>query len=458
MKKLILLFSILSLSILSASAQILDSDTLSKDTALELKSEGGLGRKINKVFGWGKEKDEQIERLTQKVKSQGSLIDSLAVALSNPKVIIKQVPVVNKETSKLIKKDEKFISDLPKSYVSSSNKDLKRITAQIDQKISQLIRQRDSLILAGSSEDLIDAKTGIIQTLEREKNVIKLSSETNELKETNSDLSHQNTDLKDRESKLTTYLYSALSIIFVLILMTAIILQRKRISVQDKEIDKQLIDINKKNNYLEHAARIIRHDMHSGINTYMPRGLSSLEKRITPDQVKDLKIEGSIKMIKEGLSHTQKVYKSVYEFTNLVKQNVVLEVEEVELDKILEDYISSTAYSKQVEIGKLGLAKVNTSLFCTAVDNLIKNGLNFNTSEIKKVKVYMEDQTLIVEDNGKGMDPKSFEKIKRNKETGGLGLSIALAIIDEHGFEMECERIKSGTKMKIKINNTKQND
>jgi PAS domain S-box-containing protein len=34
-------------------------------------------------------------------------------------------------------------------------------------------------------------------------------------------------------------------------------------------------EIEKKNTYLEHAAKILRHDMHSGINTYMPRGLSS---------------------------------------------------------------------------------------------------------------------------------------------------------------------------------------
>lgn len=457
MKKLILLFSILTFSIASVPAQTSDSDTLSNDTTAESKS-GGLGRKINKVFGWGKEKDEQIEKLSQQVKAQRTLIDSMNVALSNPRIVIKQVPVVTKESPKTSKADEKFISNLPKTYVNSSNKELKKIAAQIDEKIMNLIRQRDSLILAGSSSDLIDEKNGVIQSLEREKNVIKLSSESNELKETNSDLSHQNDDLKDRESKLTTYLYSALTFIFVLILLTAIILQRKRISVQDKEIDKQLVDINKKNNYLEHAARIIRHDMHSGINTYIPRGLSSLEKRITTDQMKDLKIDGSIKMIKEGLSHTQKVYKSVYEFTNLVKQNVVLELESVKLKKILEDYISSTAYSKQVEIGELGILKVNSSLFCTAVDNLIRNGLNFNDSETKKVKVYLEDQILVVEDNGKGMDPKAFEKIKRNKETGGLGLSIALAIIEEHGFEMTCERIPSGTKMKIKINNTKQND
>ena len=40
------------------------------------------------------------------------------------------------------------------------------------------------------------------------------------------------------------------------------------------------MEIEKKNTYLEHAAKILRHDMHSGINTYMPRGLSSLERRL----------------------------------------------------------------------------------------------------------------------------------------------------------------------------------
>ena len=30
---------------------------------------------------------------------------------------------------------------------------------------------------------------------------------------------------------------------------------------------------NKKTVYLEHAAKILRHDIHSGINTYIPRGI-----------------------------------------------------------------------------------------------------------------------------------------------------------------------------------------
>ena len=46
------------------------------------------------------------------------------------------------------------------------------------------------------------------------------------------------------------------------------------------------IVVNQKNSYLEHAAKILRHDMHSGINTYIPRGLNSLKRRLSEDRIK----------------------------------------------------------------------------------------------------------------------------------------------------------------------------
>jgi signal transduction histidine kinase len=298
---------------------------------------------------------------------------------------------------------------------------------------------------------LIDAKNNIIQSLQREKNVINLTQESSNLKTENTQLTGITENLKDKTDKLKKYLYSAISILFVLLLIIAVIIQRKRIKVQDVEIDKQISDINKKNNYLEHAARIIRHDMHSGINTYIPRGLISLEKRITDEKAKELKIDGSIKMIKEGLSHTQKVYKGVYEFTNLVKQNVVLEVKDCNLSEILNEYINNKAYVKQVKIDELVNVEVNQVLFCTAIDNLVRNGLSFNDSKDKIVKIYMEDSNIVIEDNGRGLSVSKFENIKKNG-SDGLGLSIALAILEEHKFDISCEEISNGTKIKIKLN------
>ena len=222
----------------------------------------------------------------------------------------------------------------------------------------------------------------------------------------------------------------------------------------------QQMEIEKKNTYLEHSAKILRHDMHSGINTYMPRGLNSLERRLSEEQIRELKIEAPIKMIKEGLRHTQKVYRGVYEFTNLVKKDVVLNKAELDLKSILEDYLSATAYKSQVIIDDLGSEEVNEALFCTAVDNLIRNGLKYNDSATKMVKIYRKDDTLFIEDNGRGMTQEEFKFLSQpytrkqgQKEGGtGLGLNICVAILEEHRFSIDCSKLpEGGTQLKIKM-------
>jgi len=221
-------------------------------------------------------------------------------------------------------------------------------------------------------------------------------------------------------------------------------------------------EINKKNTYLEHAAKIIRHDMHSGINTYIPRGVSSLKRRLSQEVISDLRIESPLKMIEEGLKHTQKVYKGVYQFTNLVKPDAKLEVQKLNLKIILEDYLTKTSYNDQVQIESLPDADVNESLFCTAIDNLIRNGLKYNDSKTKMVRIYYDDLTsqLIIEDNGRGISQKDFDLLiqpytrkEGQKEKGsGLGLNICVAILEQHGFKITCNKKRkplSGTKIKI---------
>jgi PAS domain S-box-containing protein len=226
------------------------------------------------------------------------------------------------------------------------------------------------------------------------------------------------------------------------------------------KIMEQSAELNRKNIYLEHAAKILRHDMHSGINTYIPRGISSLERRLSPEDIQKLKIEAPLKMIKEGLTHAQKVYKGVYEFTNLVKKDVVIDKELYNLKQILDSYLTSTSYKSQVLIKDLPTIEVNEALFCTAVDNLIRNGLKYNDSDTKIVTIFMEnDSTLAIQDNGRGITQEDFNHLSKpytrkegQKEAGtGLGLNICVAILKEHGFDITCEKNEIGTKMKIKI-------
>jgi PAS domain S-box-containing protein len=227
------------------------------------------------------------------------------------------------------------------------------------------------------------------------------------------------------------------------------------------ELYKQKLDIERKNSYLEHAAKILRHDMHSGINTYIPRGISSLKRRLNSDKVKELKIDAPLKLIEEGLSHAQKVYTGVKEFTNLVKKDARLDKNNYNLCEILRDYLKSTNYSKQVKIDELMVRDVNESLFCTAIDNLIRNGLKYNDSKSKMVHIYKEDDnTIVVEDNGRGMSKEDFEEYSKpyvrkdgQKESGtGLGLNITIAIMKEHGFTISSEKLEPcGTKIKIEL-------
>lgn len=223
---------------------------------------------------------------------------------------------------------------------------------------------------------------------------------------------------------------------------------------------KSQIDLINKNKYLEHSAKILRHDMHSGINTYIPRGIRSLERRLSSEQIKDLKIETPLKLIKDGLRHTQRVYEGIKAFTNIVKENSTLETEFCDLEEILNEYFSDTAYSDQVAIGRLPKIMVNKSLFCTAIDNLVRNGIKYNDSDFKMVAITMHDENHIaVIDNGRGMSSEEFKNLSRpyhrkenQLESGtGLGLNITVAILKEHGFDISIEKQEVGTLIKIKV-------
>ena len=226
--------------------------------------------------------------------------------------------------------------------------------------------------------------------------------------------------------------------------------------------EKELLEeVMTKNTYLEHAAKILRHDMHSGINTYLPRGIRSLKRRLKEEDIERLKLHAPLKLISEGLEHTQQVYKGVFEFTNLVREEATMMLDVVDLADALRKYLKRTSYADQVRIEHLPSIPVNESLFCTAIDNLIRNGLKYNDSPTKAVIVKMLDEKhLAVIDNGRGMTQEEFLELSKpytrkvgQKEIGsGLGLNICLAIFREHGFEVSVDEVPKGTRIRIKLN------
>ncbi len=224
---------------------------------------------------------------------------------------------------------------------------------------------------------------------------------------------------------------------------------------------KAQLDLKKANTYLEHAAKILRHDMHSGINTYIPRAVTSLERRLDTMPEAQEKLKMPMRLLRAGLDHSQRVYKGVRAFTNLVRNGVELERSDHDLQQILTSYLESTAYEEMVTIESLVVESVNEALFCTAIDNFIRNGLAYNDSHSKHVTVKMEsEQVLVIIDNGRGMSQEDFEVYSKpyvrkegQSESGtGLGLNISIAILQEHGFKPSCESLDGGgTKIKVRL-------
>lgn len=351
-----------------------------------------------------------------------------------------------------IGQDTKIIDSIPDNYDSKNLDEMLKISDNINHLISKMTDDLTVMKSKKTDGNVIRSREKTIFILKKEKKIIDLTVRKYQL-------NNQTGELKSKQKRLQIYLIVSIVGISILALGSIIYLQRRSIKLRDLEILRQLESIRQKNTYLEHAAKIIRHDMHSGINTYIPRGVSSLERRLTPETISGLKLESPLKMIKEGLNHTQKVYKGVYEFTNLVKKDAKLSKETSDLKQILTEYLSNTSYISQVRISDLPTIEVNQSLFCTAVDNLIRNGLKYNDSDTKRVDIYMEDGYMVIQDNGRGMTQEEFDYLSQpytrkdgQKESGsGLGLNICVSILKEHGFVLTCEKNDIGTKMKIKI-------
>jgi signal transduction histidine kinase len=422
-------------------------DNLSKPKKDITNSEAKICREIGITLN-KKEMYDAADWYLERSKSRVEVVSlEPEVVFENPKDEVVEIPL---DVANSLVKDKEFLNNLPKSYDNVSPSDMKKLANEIGSKLQELIEEKERLIKSGVSQEIIIEKESTIKTLDKEKSIIGLNVE-------NVDLKVETKDLKIETKTLKSYLIWSLIGVTLLVLFIVALLQRKTIKVQDVEIENQLEDIDKKNTYLDYAARIIRHDMHSGINTYIPRGMTSLSKRLTPEDITRLKIEAPLKMIKEGLTHTQKVYNRVYEFTNLVKRNVVLDKQELNISETLNKFISVTSYSNQVEIGELPTLNVNDVLFCNAIDNLIRNGLKYNSNEEKKVQIYYEGDTIIVQDNGNGMTKSEFNnEIKRflKKEEdneSGLGLKITKTILEEHGFSIDCDKNDIGTKIEIKI-------
>lgn len=130
---------------------------------------------------------------------------------------------------------------------------------------------------------------------------------------------------------------------------------------------------------------------------------------------------------------------------------------ELELDEVLDDVLATLNPAIEARggmvrrLGRLSRVRGDAQLLGMVLQNLISNGLKFNSSQPPTVEVGMTDgeqPAMFVRDNGIGIEPRHHETVfaifrrlhARDKYEGtGAGLAIARKIIEQHGGRLWLE-------------------
>ena len=203
--------------------------------------------------------------------------------------------------------------------------------------------------------------------------------------------------------------------------------------------------IQNRNAQMEIISFLVRHDMVGGLN-YSLRGLSSLKRRMSEEDIKKFKIGGAVTLLTNGLTQQEEILEGVTDWTNIIKNDgEELHREEFDADEVIRTWVERQYFKDDVEVEEMELLTANKSLFNTAVTNLIKNAIVHNDKPVKKITVFRDKNTIKVKDNGNGFDVSQFEKYCQpfqrasGNQGSGLGLAIVKGVCDVHGWALKAE-------------------
>ena len=218
---------------------------------------------------------------------------------------------------------------------------------------------------------------------------------------------------------------------------------------QLREKNDELLDTNSE---LERFTYIASHDLKSPLRTII-NFLEVIEHNIKKQRYDQL--VKTLKHVKSGAQQMNFLVSDILEYSSI--NNQTLERETLDLNQIVE----KAKTNLQVEIEKknaliesqpLPQVHANEIEFITLFQNIIENGLKYNSSEIPSIKMtvdYMEEYFVLkFQDNGIGIENKYhnriFELFQRlhtlsDFEGTGLGLGICAKIVKLYHGEIWVE-------------------
>jgi two-component system OmpR family sensor kinase len=196
----------------------------------------------------------------------------------------------------------------------------------------------------------------------------------------------------------------------------------------------------------------IVHDINTPISTIMLNS-KSLLKRSTGPTTRLSRILASSKQL-QGMQH---------DLLALADEKIELERQEIDLKQITVEIVEDfqLTYSNQPFEMTLDetLVHVNLLDLQRIIQNLISNSVKYNRNH-NPIKLYTEENTLVIEDEGRGMKrpEKIFEKNYREDYTiqgNGIGLASVMAMLNRNHIEITVSsQIHQGTTIHLDFTHT----
>ena len=224
-------------------------------------------------------------------------------------------------------------------------------------------------------------------------------------------------------------------------------LLEQKVLERTAELNIANVELQQSNSDLEQFAAIASHDLKAPLRTirmYLSVLLerNSFDEKTAPYLTKSMTASDRMQQLIENLLTLSSINLGGQELEVVDLNNVI--------EKVLEDIEDLLASNVKVDVQALPKVYANEVQMSQLFQNLISNGIHYNSSEYPTVSVSCEDRVnhfqFEIKDNGVGIDPENlikiferFTRLQSERKGSGLGLSISKRIVEKLGGQIWVE-------------------
>ena len=229
----------------------------------------------------------------------------------------------------------------------------------------------------------------------------------------------------------------------------------KTLNTVSMQLDRSIHELKEKNSELTWMVRSFAHDFRTPL-TVIAGNIEAIEDEL----ISKKELPAVLQKIKLETNYMSELLSDVLLFIQSMKS--VVKKEKIEL----REFISKEIFVLTEPLNEVKLVnhiKENESIEFTKTDlkkiliNLLSNSIKFTNQG--SITIFLENNSLIVQDTGIGIEAQECEKIfqpfytvdaskNRLKSGFGLGLAIAKNLAQKNGYSLKCDTgYKDGCKM-----------